>query len=213
MNNFLRYCFFILIVRPILILLLGFNVRHRHRLPTHGPAIIVANHNSHLDTMVLITLFPLAILKKVRPVAAADYFLTKKWLAWFSEKIIGILPIKRNRIEKHENIFANIQQCLNKKNIIIYFPEGSRGEPEQMSELKKGIAHLAKDNPTTPIYPIFMRGLGKALPKNEALLVPFVVDVIVGEPLYFKDESKHQFMTDLSHCFSELKKELIIPEW
>ena len=70
----LRLLFWMLIGRPLALVVLGLNVRSRHGLPRSGPAIVVANHNSHLDTFVLISLFPLALLGKLRPVAAADYF-------------------------------------------------------------------------------------------------------------------------------------------
>ena len=208
----MRFLFYQLIIRPIIAIILGLNVRHRERLPTKGPAIIVSNHNSHLDTLVIMTLFPWRLQKKTFPVAAADYFLKNKLLAWFSQKVVGIIPIERKGSKFAKNPFANIQNKLDDDNLIIFFPEGSRGQPEKMSDIKKGITHLAKKNETIPIYPIFMYGLGKALPKDESLLVPFVIDVIVGEPLYWQNDAS-LLMSQLTDNFDEMKKELTIQEW
>lgn len=210
MNNCLRWLFFQWVVRPIITIVLGLNVRHRQRLPTTGPSILVANHNSHLDTMVLMTLFPWRVQKLIRPVAAADYFLKNRLIAWFSHHIIGIIPIRRTSSTK--NPFALIQSALNNNQMIVFYPEGSRGEPEQMSEIKRGIAHLAKQNPLVPIYPIFMYGLGKALPKNESLLVPFVLDVVVGKPLFWTGDPD-ALLKEIKLHFEQQKQELIINEW
>lgn len=210
MNHFLRWIFFQSIVKPLVRIGLGLNIRHRERLPTTGPAILVANHNSHLDTMVLMTLFSWRLQQHIRPVAAADYFLKNRFLAWFSSQIIRIIPIQRSSATK--NPFSLIQSALDQQQIIIFYPEGSRGEPEKMGSIKRGIAHLAKKNPTVPIYPIFIYGLGKALPKDESLLVPFVIDVVVGSPLSWQGDSE-QLLSDIQLHFEQQKQELIINEW
>lgn len=91
------------------------------RLPSEGPAIVVANHNSHLDTMVLITLLPARLLRRIRPVAAADYFLASAGKAWFALNIVGILPIKRQRDRPDEDLLAPCYQALEDGKILIFF--------------------------------------------------------------------------------------------
>lgn len=86
MERVLKILFFALIVKPLTFVILGLNIRSREKLPKKGPAIIAANHNSHLDTMVLMSLYPLSQIHQIRPVAAADYFLSGKFRSWFSQK-------------------------------------------------------------------------------------------------------------------------------
>ena len=206
LNRMLRYLFFGLIVRPVVMILLGLNVRHRSRLPDKGPAIIVANHNSHLDTMVLMSLFPLCMLSDIHPVAAADYFLRNRFLSWFALNIIGIIPIRRQVRMSHDDPLAQASQALEDGKLLILFPEGSRGDPEQMGKLKSGVSHLARRHPDVAVIPIYLHGLGKALPKGEALLVPFFCDVFIGNSVEWSGE-RHEHMSRLVHEFEKLAEE------
>lgn len=207
----LRYIYYTVFIKFVVLIVLGLNVRHRQRLPKAGPAIIVANHNSHLDTMVLITLFSSQLLPHIRPVAALDYFLRNPLFAWFALNIIGILPIAR-KMEVGVDPFSQCSQALNRGDILIFFPEGSRGKPEKMTRFKKGIAHLVERHPDVPVYPVFMHGLGKALPKGEALLVPFFCDVFVGELLKWSG-NRRTFMTELDERMRLLSEEGVFSEW
>src|SRR5262245_66539409 len=74
LRSILQMLFFALAVRPFLVLFIGLRVRGREHIPGSGPFILVANHSSHLDTISLLSLFPLTRLRGIRPVAAADYF-------------------------------------------------------------------------------------------------------------------------------------------
>jgi 1-acyl-sn-glycerol-3-phosphate acyltransferase len=147
----------------------------REHLNSDNPYIIVANHNSHLDTLVLMSLFPLGQIHRIRPVAAADYFMKNRLIAWFSTQFIGIIPLSRKVERSQTNPLEPLRQALKAGDSIILFPEGSRGEAEQMSKFKSGVAHLAKMTPDTPVIPIYLGGAGKVLPKGEALLVPFII--------------------------------------
>ncbi len=209
-----RFIWFTLFIRPLVFLYLGVNIRRRRLLPKQGPAILVANHNSHLDTMLLMIACPPSLFKSLRPVAAADYFLATKFRAWFSTNVLRIIPIWRNKEDRGENAdpLAPICQALSEGSAVIFFPEGSRGEPEQMTGFKRGIAILAERHPDVPIVPIFLQGAGRALPKGEGLLVPFLLDMFVGEHLYWGGDEP-EFMARLQRRFESLSREGYKPQW
>jgi len=207
----LQFLFFLVFVRPIIYIVLGLNVRHWERLSGEGPAIIVANHNSHLDTLVLMSLLPLRAVHRLRPVAAADYFLRNKLLAWFALNIIGIVPIERQG--KSGNKLAGSIEALERGDILILFPEGTRGEPESMNpDLKKGVSILAKQFPDVSVIPVFLHGLGKTLPKGTFIPIPFFCDVFVGEAMTYHDH-EDAFMPRLQKSFERLSSEEALPEW
>jgi len=203
MNRLLKVLFFAVVVKPVVFFALGLNVFFKQRLPIKGPAILIANHNSHLDTMVLMSLYPLREIHKIRPVAAADYFLSNKLLAWFSLNVIGIIPIKRGQSGVKSTLFDNCHEALDLGHVLILFPEGSRGKPEQLSQLKRGIHHLIKTRSTLKVVPVMMHGLGKALPKGDFVLVPFNCDVVIGECVPFIDDAK-QYIDSVTNTLNEL---------
>lgn len=203
MNKVLQILFFAIFVKPLVFVIMGLNIKNRDKLPKNGPAIIIANHNSHLDTLALMSLYPLLFIHKIKPVAAADYFLKNKFLSWFTRSCIGIIPISRSISQKPEEFFRICDAELDKNNILIIFPEGSRGNPEEIGKIKKGVYYLTQNKEYIKIIPVVMRGLGKSLPKGEALFVPFNCDVIIGDEIKSCFDSK-EFTNKVSESFENL---------
>ncbi len=180
----LKKLFFLFVIRPLLLIFGGMRVSGS-TLPTRGPAIVIANHNSHLDALALLSLFPLETLPRVRPVAARDYFCSTPLRQFISRYLIGILPIDRRPRSHHARPLEPLLNALERGEILIIFPEGSRGDPGELRPFKSGFAHLAKKRPDVPVIPVQLRGTDRALPRNEALWVPFVLEVQIGKPHYF----------------------------
>lgn len=208
-----KVLFVLFFVKPLVFVGLGLNVINRENLPLNGPMVVAANHNSHLDTLVLLALFPITMVHKVRPVAAADYFLKNKVSAWLSINVLGIIPIHRapSKSNRHA-VFDKCHKALNQGDILIIFPEGSRGDPETMSSLKKGIYHLVDEHNNCPVIPVVMRGLGRALPKGTAMFVPFNCDVVLGAPIE-KFADADDFLVTMQANYQRLAQACIVTQY
>ncbi len=211
-NRTLRWIFFNLIGRALVLLVLGVHVRGRRHLPKDGPAILVANHNSHLDTLLLMTLFPPAALRRVRPVAAGDYFLRNRLLAWFAREIIRIIPIAR-RGQGRRDPLRRVDEAIRRGDIVIFFPEGTRGDPERPAPLRPGIRHLMQRHPEVPVVPIWIQGAGRSLPRGEALFVPFFCDMAVGTPLQGCQAPARDCLCQLESRLHALREQLPPLHW
>ena len=203
----IKKAFFIFLVRPLVLVISGVSLKGKENLPTKGPAILVANHNSHLDTMVIMSLFSLKTLEKVRPIGAEDYFCNKPYKRWLSKNLLDLIALKRRPSKAEGHPFSEIYKALDNEEIVLLFPEGSRGSPEVMKPFKTGIAHIAEAYPLVPVIPLSIYGAGKALPRGEALFVPFIMDVHVGKAVFFHGEEKHKYTKNLEILVSKLEAE------
>ncbi|NEX93599.1 lysophospholipid acyltransferase family protein [Caulobacter sp. 17J65-9] len=198
-----RGLFLRLLARPVARFLTGADVVGREKLPLTGPAIVAANHNSHMDTFLLLSVFPAEVLAKVRPVAAADYFLAGPALSWFARRLIGITPISRT-VARGEDVLAPAKAALARGEIVLVFPEGTRGAPDELAPLKSGVARLAEAFPEAPVVPVWIQGAGRVLPKGAIVPVPMNCSVQVGEALRWSGD-KPGFMSALRDRLAELQ--------
>lgn len=172
--------------------------------------IIVANHNSHLDTMSLMSAMPRKILHKVKPVAAGDHFGKTKLKGKLTNYFVNALLIKRGRDRENPDndpINQMIKE-LDKGYSLILFPEGTRGEPEKEQPLKKGIGIILSQRSNIKYVPVYMKGMGKALPKNDGLIIPFSSTLKFGEPTKVDSTDVLEIVKQVENSIMELKAKI-----
>ena len=187
MEKYLKYTIhfllFKVVLKNFLRLFVGISFPNSNTFPVNGQCIYVANHNSHLDTAAFLAMIPMKNHLDAHPIAANDYFGKSKMARAFFEFFFNTLLIERKGLKNFEKSMGTINQALNQNKSILLFPEGSRGEPEIMGQFKNGIAYILKTHPTIPFVPIYMQGLGKAMPKGDSVIIPHDSKVIVGNPI------------------------------
>jgi len=183
----LRTLIHIIFVRPILRLVFGITVTGRENFRGLDQFVIVANHNSHLDTFLLYSVIPPRQIENTSPVAARDYFARSAWL--FAVVDYLLRPIWVDRDHKNgDPLNAMLRQVDDGRNIVI-FPEGTRGAPGQLQRFRKGITRLVTDRPSIPVVPVFLHGPERSLPKNAPMPIPLWNHVAVGPPQLFTGDA------------------------
>ncbi len=169
-----------LFVRPVVLWFVGVRYRRRSLVPK-GPCLVVANHNSHLDAAVLLSLFPLDRVAHVHPVAAADYF-GKNWLRRaMAMLLMNGIPIERTSRGATDTLQPMIQ-ALRDGESLIFFPEGSRGEAGVVAPFRAGVGRIVQAVPGLLVVPVFLTGPERVWPRGQKIPVPLGIDATVGKP-------------------------------
>ena len=203
LRNVAQMVVFALAIKPFMALFIGLRVRGREHLVGSAPFILIANHSSHLDTISLLSLFPLGRLRRIRPVAAADYFERNRFVSLLTKTLFNILPIARKNITTENNPLRRMREAIEAGDSIIIFPEGTRGSGQEMGEFRSGVAHLIEKLPGVPVVPAYLVNMGRSLPKGEFIPVPFFCEIRIGAPRVLQG-SRHEITRALEAAVREL---------
>ena len=177
----------------------------------NGPALIVANHSSHLDTPLLLCTLPDAMRRKTAVAAAADYFFDTWWRATASAIVFNTFPIERRGGKLSSTPGDLLADGWN----VVVFPEGTRSPDGWMERFRMGAAHLAVEH-GVPVIPVGIKGSFAAMPRGRGWPVPGrpTVAVRYGDPLYpVEGESARDFAPKVSAAVSALLDEEATTWW
>jgi 1-acyl-sn-glycerol-3-phosphate acyltransferase len=134
-----------------------FTISGREKLPWRGPAVLVANHLSLLDILVLYGLF-----RPFKWVSREDLFHVP--VVGWNMRMNDYVPLKRGDRESVRRMMAHCRAHLARGSPMLLFPEGTRSRDGRMQPFKDGAFRLAADA-GCPVIPIAIEGTAEALPK------------------------------------------------
>lgn len=143
------------------------SVHNPHGETFDKPAVIIANHQSHLDLLYILMLTPKIVV------------LTNNWV-WHNPfygiiiRYADFIPVT-NGIEENLN---RIKMLTEQGYSVLVFPEGSRSADCSIKRFHKGAFYVAQ-RLGLDILPVLLHGVGHVLPKEEFLLRKGRVDIVI----------------------------------
>jgi 1-acyl-sn-glycerol-3-phosphate acyltransferase len=168
-------------------------------LPKRGGALVVCNHQSYLDPIVLSAKVrrPLCFMGK------EELFSAPVWDRLF--RALGAFPVRQNRRDLHAVREAIAR--LRAGQLVNIFPEGARTPDGQIGKIQEGIA-LIDRHAQVPLVPGVITGAYEAWPIHRRFPRPWPVRVHFGPPMDVADLTPRQItaMVDqtLRRMFAEL---------
>jgi 1-acyl-sn-glycerol-3-phosphate acyltransferase len=151
-------------------------VLHAERLKPGQSVVVVSNHESFADILVLLARLPM----QTRFLAKRGVFRVPI-LGW-SIRAAGFVPVDRgDRVASLATVEAALARLKEGRSLVV-FPEETRTRTGELLPFKKGAALLALRS-ELPIQPIGIAGTRRLLPRGAWNMAPGRVVVAIGEPI------------------------------
>ena len=144
-------------------------VENPHGERFEKPAVIVANHRSHLDLEAVLMLHPKMVV------------LTNDWV--WKDPLYGVViryaqfyPVSKG----YEQLVPKLRGLIERGYSVMVFPEGTRSLDGRIGRMHKGAFQLAKEL-GVDLLPLYIHGAGDVMPKNDILLREGKITVEIGE--------------------------------
>ena len=165
---------------PILHFISPYTVVGRRNLnQLKGPAVFVANHQSHFDAPICLAALGGRIRRRLVIAAAADYFYRTKLTGAAASLALGTVPFVRTGASSRNSLLM-LKELVGRGWSVLYFPSGSRGTGTVA--FKRGFAFVAVDT-QVPVVPMYLHGPEQVMPKGSFIPLPGGVAVGIGPPI------------------------------
>lgn len=169
---------------PVVRLVWRPKVTGRENVPEHGPAIVVCNHTSAVETFIV----PAVIPRRLTFPAKAELFaggggLGKRVVAWFLAAV-GQVPMDRSGGRASAGSMDSVLRVLENGELLAIFPEGTRSPDGRLYKGKTGVARLVLQA-GVPVIPV---GIRDSVPRRtKRWNIPYYprTKISIGKPIEF----------------------------
>lgn len=177
----LWYSFLHVVCRLVATLLFQVRVRGREHVPAAGGALVLSNHQSHFDPVLI----GLACDRRLNYLARQTLFSFApfRWLI----NSLDAIPIDREGLG-----LAGLKETLRRLKrgeMVLIFPEGTRSRDGEVASLKPGFSVLAH-RAHVPLVPVAIEGAFDAWPRRRPLPWFAVIHIEFGPPLTAEDADR-----------------------
>jgi 1-acyl-sn-glycerol-3-phosphate acyltransferase len=176
-------------------LLTGSQARWYGCPPKAEQRIYFANHQSHIDLVLMWAAMPSELRRTTRAIAAKDYWTKSPFKKWLTTEVFNVVYVDRAKTGE-EDPLAPLMEALSNGDSVIIFPEGTRGFEAEPAAFKAGLYNLAEKFPSVALIPAWINNVQRVMPKGEVIPVPILCSVTFGAPLKLDaGEDRKVFLT------------------
>lgn len=193
------------VLRALRLILLGFNaawmktlfrlhVTGLEHIPSRGPFILIANHESDLDVMMVAAALGPVRLKQMYWAGDAGRLFSHQWLHPLL-RVFNVFPANDKRASETLAVSAEV---LKHGKALVWFPESWRSPDGQLQRFLPGIGLVLKET-NVPVVPAFIEGAFEAMPRTAYLPKPAPLFLSFGPSLHVPAELSPQEIADRLH--------------
>lgn len=139
------------------------------------PSIVIANHSSFVDILVMLMVHPRTVM------------MTNRWV--WNSPFFGAFVRFTGFIRSEDDITTNTERVRERMAhgwSVVIFPEGTRSRDGRIGRFHKGAFHMA-ETLRAPVVPVLLHGVGHAMGKSDAMLKDTTITMRTLPPITWDD--------------------------
>lgn len=184
-----------------------FTVSGNENIPEDEKLIVIANHCSNLDPIVVGVAFP----GKLRYLAKSELF--KNPVLGFLIRNLGAIPVSKISNQSAGAALKTFLSLLDAGESILLFPEGSRSFDGKVGAFQGG-ASLIAEKTGVPVLPAYIYGTYNAMPRGAAVIKPSKINITFGKIIHpseisedlTKREARQVIMDKMQNAIINMEK-------